>query len=219
MNDKAKVLALIAIVILGVYVIPTALARFSGSHTWELNATAGVSSINCVRCHEYIKDELNATSWTREVYLAHQAAAGNTSYTHGWLNLTIDNTTPFGVCQLCHLNQLSATSSHTKVTVRACTDLDCHGNNATTNNTAYKAGSMGPKLGGSDPSNPTNVHMRVFNQISAMGSGYLNETGVDYRKGFFFCLGCHTFVKFEITRTGREGWNHSDFNFPRRRYL
>ena len=219
MNSRVMVLLLIGLGILGVYVIPTAVARFSGSHTWEFNATTGAAGINCVGCHEYIRAELNASTYTEAVFNAHGAAASNASYTQGWLNLTIDSSTPYGVCQLCHLNQLSATQSHTRVTVRACTDLDCHGSNATTNNTAYPAGAMGPKLGGSNTADPTNVHMRIFNQISGMESELLNETGSDYKKGFYFCIGCHTQAQFEVTQTGTEGWNHSDFNFGKRRYL
>ncbi|RMF90082.1 MAG: hypothetical protein D6733_04825 [Methanobacteriota archaeon] len=216
---NVKILLLIALGVLSIYILPSAVAKFAGSHTWEFNATSGSKGVNCVECHDYIRGELNATPATRTVYAAHRSAAGNASYTQGWLNLTIDNTTPYGVCQLCHLNQLPITSSHTKVTIRACTDLDCHGNNATTNNTAYPAGAMGPKLGGSDPTNPTNVHMRIFNQISGMDSGYLNETGSDYKKGFFFCIGCHTKAQFEIKRSGAESWNHSDPGFAKRRYL
>ncbi len=150
---------------------------------------------------------------------AHSAAAGNQSYTQGWLNLSIDNSTSYGVCQVCHLNQLSATTSHTKVTVRACTDLDCHGNNATSNNTAYFEGLMGPFLGGTNDSEPTNVHMRVFNQVSGFSSAHFNETGSDYTRGFYFCIGCHTQTEFEITKTGVEEWNHSEFGFAKRRYL
>jgi hypothetical protein len=115
--------------------------------------------------------------------------------------------------------QISSLQSHTKTTVRACTDLDCHGNNATTNNTAYPEGSFGPKLGGSDSLNPTNVHMRIFNQISALDSGYINETGSDYKKGFFFCIGCHTQTQFELSQNGTEAFNHSIFNATKRRYL
>jgi hypothetical protein len=219
MSVSVRVLLLVGLGILGVYAIPNAVAKYADSHTWEINATTGSASINCVGCHGYIRAELNASANTRTVFQAHADAAGNLSYTQDWLNLTIANTTAYGVCQLCHLNQLSATQSHTKVTVRACTDLDCHGSNATTNNTAYSAGEMGPKLGGSNNSNPTNVHMRIFNQISGFDGDYLNETGSDYKRGFFFCIGCHTRAQFEIVRSGTEGWNHSDFNFAKRRYL
>ncbi|MFV2041114.1 MAG: hypothetical protein ACC644_03885 [Candidatus Hydrothermarchaeales archaeon] len=218
MNTRLKVFFLLALGIMGVYIIPSAVARYSGSHTWDVNESAGVTGVNCIDCHLYIQSELNATVRTQQVMNAHLAAAGNVSYTSGWLNLTIDNSTSYGVCQMCHLNQLSA-SSHTKTTVRACTDLDCHGDNASTNNTAYPEGSFGPKLGGSNTSNPTNVHMRIFNQASNLAGGHYNETGSDYGKGFYFCIGCHTQAEFEITKIGTESYNHSDFNAAKRRYL
>jgi len=219
MNTRLKVLFLLALGIMGVYVIPSAVARYAGSHTWEVNESAGTSGVNCLDCHLYIQSELNATVRTRQVMNAHAAAAGNASYTSGWLNLSIDNSSSYGICQMCHLNQLSETGSHTKITVRACTDLDCHGNNASTNNTAYPAGEFGPKLGGSDTSDPTNVHMRIFNQVSGFSGDYSNETGSDYGKGFYFCIGCHTQAEFEVTKTGTESYNHSDFNAAKRRYL
>lgn len=219
MKTQVRVLLIVAVVIMGVYVIPSAVAKYAGSHTWEYNQAEGAHGLDCEKCHDYIYDELNATTYTRQVLDAHRSAAGNTSYTTGWLNLTLDNSTQYGVCQLCHLNQLSSTVSHTKVTVRACIDLDCHGNNATTNNTAYPEGGFGPLLGGSDPSSPTNVHMRVFNQLSGMPGDRSNETGSDYTKGFYFCIGCHTQANFEISRTGSESWNHSDAGFTKRRYL
>jgi hypothetical protein len=219
MDVRVKALFLIGLGILGIYVIPSAVARYSGSHTWDVNETGGVSDINCVKCHQYIRNEMNTTVSTETVMNAHAAAAGNASYTEGWLNLTIDNSTTYGVCHLCHLNQLSSTSSHSKVTIRACVDLDCHGDNATTNNTAYQEGTFGPQLGGSDPTDPTNVHMRVFNQVSGFSGDHQNETGSDYKKGFFLCIGCHTQAEFEVTKTGTEGWNHSDVNAAKRRYL
>ncbi len=215
----ARALLLIGLGILALYMIPSAVARYAGSHTWELNETAGVEGVNCVKCHDYVRSELNQSSLTRPVFEAHRNAAGNQSYTSGWLNLTIDNTTAYGACFLCHLNQLSATASHTKVTLRVCTDLDCHGTNATTNNTAYDAGSMGPRLGGPDELNPTNVHMRMFNQMYNVSSGYLNETGSDYKQGFYLCLGCHTQANIEIVREGSEEYDHTDPDAAQRRYL
>jgi len=216
---RMKHLLLLALAIAFIYTLPTAIARFVGTHTWEINQTNGSRSINCVRCHSYILDELNTNTLTNETHQKHKNAAGNSSYTQGWLNLTIYNSSDFSVCQLCHLNQLSATPSHTKVTIRTCVDLDCHGSNATTNNTAYAAGLMGPKLGGSNESAPTNVHMRAFNQMSALNSSYLNETGDNYKQGFYFCLGCHTYIEFGINYNGTESYAHDNSSDSRRRYL
>jgi hypothetical protein len=63
---KIKVLFLIELGILGIYVIPKAVTRYSGSHTWDINGSTGVASINLVKCHEYIGAELNATTNTKK---------------------------------------------------------------------------------------------------------------------------------------------------------
>jgi hypothetical protein len=211
-------LLLAFVLVLGIYVIPNAVARIGVSHAWQFNSS-GVDALLCGTCHSYIFDEANASFRTQEVMQAHRNAAGNTSYTLGWLNITVDNTTTTGFCLFCHRNQLSATSSHTKTTIRACTDLDCHGNNATTNNTAYPEGTMGPKLGGNDIQDPTNAHMRVFNTLSKDSTTYINETGASYTTGFYFCLGCHTGVGVTINYSGTEAWNHTNFESGKKRYL
>jgi len=218
---RLKFLLLLVLGIGFIYSLPLGIAKFAGTHTWEFNQTNGSRTINCVKCHRYILSEFTADYLTNRTYQVHKNAAGNSSYTGAWLNLTVDNTTEFGICQFCHLNQMSATASHTKITIRACVDLDCHGSNATSNNTAYPAaGFMGPKLGGSSESSPTNVHMRAFNQMSSMDTGvYLNETGSDYKKGFYFCIGCHTHVDFGITYNGTESYAHNNFSAERKRYL
>jgi hypothetical protein len=216
---KLLLFFVLSIFLLAVYALPTAIAKFVGSHTFETGAN-GVGGLKCQICHDYIVQEFQATTETNRVLQIHNSSASNWSYTQGWLNITPNTNQTQGVCMLCHRNQLSATPSHTKVTIRVCTDLDCHGNNATTNNTAYPVeGLMGPRLGGSDESDPTNAHMRVFNSLSGNFSFYYNETGTNYTEGVFLCLGCHTFMDFELSVNGSESYNHSDFSSSKRRYL
>ncbi|NOZ76282.1 MAG: hypothetical protein GXO65_01090 [Euryarchaeota archaeon] len=178
-------LLMVVLVILGVYILPTAFARFAGAHTMELNQSSGVEGLNCIACHEIIYDELNATA-ARATAQVHRNAAGNASYTQPWLNMTLDNTTEVAICYLCHRAQTDATGSHTKGVVRACTDLDCHGTNESTNNTAYPtAGNVGPVLGGH------NVHEPFFDGMSAydlpqrdglqLHTGFLGVPGVPHR--------------------------------------
>lgn len=215
-----KFLLLIAAMIMLIYSLPLAVAKFAGTHTWEFNASSGVRALNCIKCHSYVLSELTTDWRAAMVYEKHRNAAGNSSYTQAWLNLTIDNQSSYGVCQLCHLAQLSDNNVHTKVTVRVCTDLDCHGDNATSNNTAYPdAGFMGPKLGYGNNSNPSNVHMRAFNQLMGRNGPYLNETGSNYKEGFMFCIGCHSHVGFTILYNGTESYAHDNFSAPKRRYL
>lgn len=211
---KTGVLLLLFAIVAGLFIMPELTARFAGSHTMEVGTT-GAEGLKCTKCHEYILDELNATEASQAVYAKHRAAANDTTYTQDWLNLTIDNSTEFGVCQMCHLSQLASTNIHTKAVVRACTDLACHGNNATTNNTRYAAGNMGPLLGSK------NVHERVFDALSGIDSTYYSETGAPYSRGFYLCLTCHTEVQSQLTypEGATEYFLHNDSNVARRRYL
>ncbi len=203
-------LLIIFLAVMAIYVFPQVLATLAGSHTMEFNAT-GTGSLECVKCHSYIFAELNATDDSRSVLQVHRNAAGNESYTRGWIAQNITNTTDSGVCLLCHLGQVQ--NSHTKVFVRTCIDLDCHGTNESTNNTAYRVGSIGPDLG-----SKTNVHERWFDSMSGYDSAYQNETGINYTKGYWACLGCHTYVRVNINAT-EEKYSHDNANAKQRRYL
>jgi hypothetical protein len=208
------VLTFVAVVIVGIYVIPSFTASFSGGHTIELNKTGGLPALKCLACHQYIQDELTSTSATQLVLQAHSDAAGNSSYTSRWLTSKINNQTNNQVCLLCHIAELTIAGSHTQSIVRTCIDVDCHGNANITNNTAYPtAGSVGPKLG-----NTSNVHGRWFAGISEYPSKYFNETGAYYSKGYLACLGCHTEVNLDLNIT-QGSFPHDNPSAERRRYL
>lgn len=203
----------IFIVVTSIYVLPIIAARFSGSHTAEVNMSGGPTSLECTGCHSNILSELQATTESQRVFQIHAYAAGNTSYVRDFLTSNITNTTNSDVCLLCHLAQTRITGSHTQLVVRACTDLDCHGTNATTNNTGYPiAGNVGVKLG------EKNVHERWFDALSATDSFNQNETGNYYSHSFWTCLGCHTGAKANITST-EALYPHSDQNAQQRRYF
>lgn len=215
----AKVLLLLSVLIItGIYFLPSAMARFAGGHTLELNSTGGAASLACTSCHQYIYDELNATSASEQVLIAHRNAAGNTTYTSTLLNPRVTNTTESKLCLMCHLAKIPINVSHTQVIVRVCTDPSCHGTNESSENTVYPdAGGMGPKLG-----NVLNVHETWFDQFSGFESQYMNETGVNYTKGYWTCMGCHTAVGVQINKTGTEYFAHDNinaFNDQPRRYL
>jgi len=91
--------------------------------------------------------------------------------------------------------------------------LDCHGNNQSTNNTAYlAAGRVGPQLG------EENVHQAWFNAMSGSISDIKNETGANYTKAYWACLGCHTYVGVNMNVTKAQ-FNHSNASASKRRYL
>lgn len=176
---------------LGIFTLPSILARMTGTHTAEFNHT-GVMALNCLPCHSYILDELNATQASRLVLQKHRNAAGNASYASGWLHPNVTNTTDYGVCQMCHVAKTPTSTVHTQIIVRVCTDPNCHGSNAT-NNTAYMAaGRVGPNLGSS------NVHEAWFDLFSGQLSSYQNESGANYTKGYWACVGCHTHTEVSL---------------------
>lgn len=212
MHMRLGPLLIILLIVVAVYVLPFIIATLAGSHTMEFNVT-GAGSLECAKCHKNILAELNSTGNSRSVLQAHRNAAGNTSYTTGWLTPNITNTTDSGVCLLCHLAQVQVQGSHTQVLVRACTDLDCHGTNESTNNTAYDVGDVGLDLG-----NKTNLHERWFDAMSGYYSTYQNETGANYTKGYWACLGCHTHVEVNINAT-EEAYPHDNASAEQRRYL
>ncbi len=211
---RLVLLFLFLAVVAGIYVMPRSIASYTeGTHIWELsNKTKPASGLQCALCHPYIFDELNLSTATKVVLQAHRNAAGNQTYTQDLLNLTLSNDTDSGVCHLCHVAQIQ-TTTHTQVTVRVCTDLDCHGNNESTNNTYYSAGSVGIQLGS------TNVHDLWFNALNRNFTDIQNETGDNYTQAYWACEGCHTGVIVNITSYPEEflhndpSWNSGE---PRR---
>lgn len=195
---------MIMIVVSLIYVLPLISAKFQGSHTMEFNVSTGVDALECTACHSDILSQLTATTEAQRVFQVHRNAAGNSTYV-GQLNANITNSTENDVCSLCHLAQVSGGETHTQVVVRPCTDLDCHGNNETTNNTLYPvAGNVSAKLG-----SVKNAHERWFDGMSGVNHTFKNETGVYYTNDFLACLGCHTGVGMNINST-EELYPHSD---------
>lgn len=204
---------IVFLIVAAAYILPQVVATFTGTHTMEVNAT-GASSLTCTGCHGVILAELNATPRSREVFQAHRNAAGNTTYTSNWLTSEITNTTDSDVCLLCHLAEFEVGGSHTQVIIRACTDVDCHGNNETSNNSLYPTatGNASAMLSGE------NVHSRWFDEMSGYNSSARNETGANYTTSYWACMGCHTEVGMDINVT-EAVYLHNDSSAARRRYL
>lgn len=202
------------IVIALIYILPQIAANFAGSHTSEVNMSAGASGLACIGCHSDILSQLQANAESTRVFQKHRDAAGNTSYVTNFLNSNITNTTDSKACLLCHLAQIQVTNSHTQLVVRVCTDLDCHGNNETTNNTGYDiAGNISAKMG-----SVPNAHERWIDSMSGTDSPRQNETGDYYSYDFYTCLGCHTGVGVNINST-EATYAHDTFGDPQRRYF
>jgi len=212
-STRTMMLLLLATVVLGIYALPSAIAKFSGSHTWEIATGSNrVAQLKCTKCHYYIESEINAAENGNVTNAAtlHKNAAGATNYinTSGApLNFTNPgNSTLSRVCLMCHeVEQGSGvTGTHTKITIRVCTDIDCHGqqggvgDNSTTN--ASSCSQVWDE-------NHCNVTGRINNSADAhynfyrplekdYASPYGNENGGNYRYGFISCMACHTHLGF-----------------------
>ena len=209
-NTNIKLLLLIAVFIMGIYVLPSAVAKYTGSHTWELNETGGVTSLQCGKCHTYIKNEIT-NGVTSDAMNAHRNASNNTAYVGVGKIINISNT-PTGslddVCWMCHVQERDATLSggHTKVVIRACTDSDCHGDTTgTTSCTIFAAGFSG----GANTScnvtgrinSSTDAHWNFYRPLTRLTSSIGNEDGGNYDMGFMACLACHTHVGLDLNIT------------------
>ncbi len=218
---RFTLLSIVATMILGIYVLPSVTARFAGSHTWELNTTeatnARVAQLNCGKCHVYIKNEFTAGSFN--VSTAHKAASNTSAYINNTFEAFIQMPTPSGsdddVCLMCHAVETGLSyEGHTRVTIRACTDGDCHGNHTEQVNQSAKVALFGQKLNIVDKLNSSaDAHRNFYRPLSQQNSTYTMEdagssTLVEtadtndnstYSAGFFACMGCHTHVGVQMT--------------------
>ncbi len=211
---KVTLLTIASIMILGIYVLPGVTARIAGSHTWEVNRTGGPSALQCGKCHQYIQDETQQTAVSRNTTLTHQRASNTSNYVGP--GKFIDIQTPTGAldtfCTMCHAVEGTSTySGHTRVTIRACTDADCHGTNTVIgiNNQSQKEGNFSELTVNITArlSNPADAHARWYNPLAGAASTYVaanasQPSGIvssgNYTQGFYACIGCHTHVSVNM---------------------
>lgn len=186
----------------------------------ELNTGNGTMGLKCAPCHQYILDEMAASNLSYGkpdgVYWKHLNTLANIQYAapNKELNFTI-NPPLFGgakhnVCQVCHITESDAQAvdgQHTKLTIRVCTDTDCHGDSVTRGTSLaeyYQAGLVGRNLTAAN-----DLHGPWFDEMEKINSSYMSEDGTYYSQGFYVCLGCHTHigVAFNITRPTSYSFN------------
>jgi cytochrome c2 len=212
-----RMFMLMGIIVMGIYVLPSVTAKFTGSHTMEVNQS-GVRSMSCGNCHQYIANELNLSDGSLSDYVVDQhitalknANYANASNTSAPLAIdSISGATIDEVCMLCHQVQSGVSGGHTNVTIRACTDVVCHGYNSSANITlAYTNQNITEKL-----SSTSDAHSVWYNAMTD-GSPYkaedvngragdiANQTAVNssgyYTVSFYTCLGCHTHVGIDFS--------------------
>ncbi len=215
--NSVRSLLLIGIVTMGIYVLPSVTARLAGSHTWELNQTAGVAGLKCGRCHQYIQAEAQAGGGALNVLYAHQNASNTSKYVNasgGYINITTPTGSIDDFCVMCHAMEGGITGAHTRVTIRVCTDGDCHGTHNTTATQTSKVALWGQKLNITEKLNSsTDAHRNYFGPLNDQTQrtyaeetdGDTDDTLVDenagityYRPGFYACMGCHTHVGVQL---------------------
>jgi hypothetical protein len=174
----------------------------------EYDSADGIYGMRCSVCHDYIIEEMRATSLAVNVSAKHRAAAEDANYAGPGKELNFSQELPVfegghvNPCLLCHLAEQDSlawgiTGSHTKLVIRVCTDEDCHGN-STTRGVEYPAysasGYVGMRL-----ANTTDLHSGWFRALENWSAKrYPNEDGGNYSYGFYACLGCHTHVGVDM---------------------
>ncbi len=215
---QIAILTSVAVLVLGIYVLPAATARFAGTHTWEVNQSSiGGQGLRCGKCHAYIKTELNATTLGDATFQKHRTAAANSVYINNTNSTLIQVATPGAdiddFCLMCHAVETGASGAgHTKVTIRVCTDGDCHGKH--TENQSLKDVMYPNKLNiTTQISASADAHANFFNPLNATDSDYVAEDTLDsvsvntssgnYKAGFYACMGCHTHVGVQLDSIAR----------------
>lgn len=211
---KVTLLTIAAIIILGLYVLPGVTARFAGSHTWELNRTGGASALQCGKCHQYIVDEAHLSGVVGNVTWQHRRASNESRYINA-SSILIKVPTPQGneydFCNMCHVVESGISyAGHTKVTIRVCTDGDCHGDHTNASNQSYKLGVYPTALNITQKIKASqDPHSKFYNGLATATSTYSEEGDSEsaeassgtYNAGFYACIGCHTRVGVQINIT------------------
>lgn len=168
---KKKTLLLgVAILVIGLVIMPNTVSMFKNQHTWQQNST-----IVCTSCHADIKAELESSN----------------NYHHDATSLGVANTE--AACKYCHQTQFgNDTGNHgdwawetTQRTVHAAFSvecLDCHGGSAADD----------------DPNAPDMAVEFNATSIEAHKPLYTNATQSNLMEGANeACIACHTGITIQ----------------------
>lgn len=201
MNNK--ILLYLAIMVMGLYVMPSTVSLFSGQHTFY----SGMD-VSCEKCHSDVLSQIVNSGY---VYDRHKAAAGNTNYTTyltlggtgfsnnqitayddkiwSWdgsewyngsdtLNVNLDKDGQNGIdkgeiCMLCHNASLFGSSAHAGTIVRVCDDDRCHGNRNNATNSPAILGSSSNITAAGYYLGQANLHQPFYLGASNQSSRYV----------------------------------------------
>ena len=221
LNSRIVILS-IAVIVIGLFAMPTTLSLFSGQHTFK-NGT----EVSCEKCHEDIYQELILSS-------AHWRPPQSRGF---------DETQDIFKCQECHsvtnISQYYIQKTSTRADTHAATTvscLDCHSvqnyNDGGPNNPYHILAKRYGKFQGSydytvdscgqchrDGSNPNeaNVIINVVGAITGSDESHTefyyqskypdNQTDVALKEANTACIGCHTHSGINITWVRSVGYN------------
>ncbi len=208
---------LLLLMIMGGYVFPNITGYYTDVASLETNiSTAG--ELQCGVCHPDISGAIAyamGPGAVGEVANSHREASREPIYVGPGAVIDIPFTPTESiddVCWMCHYkenNDRIGKESHFnrsegfEIVTRACTDLDCHGDESQT--------TSGP-IWGEIRTNVTgrishimDAHSRFYNPLNTMDSTLENEDGGFYTQGYITCLACHTHsgMEFDVTRPNK----------------
>lgn len=229
MRSTTRWLILSIVVVSGIYVLPSVIATFAGSHSMEVNTTGTLGDYSdfytpgcgychegrnvlknfprCTACHEYILNELNATANSRNVLAKHTPPY--TPFNEQGRESEVNY-----ACVMCHHPpKINFAGTHTRVGVVACTY--CHGNSTDpgvfdTGNEGHPAKGrpnetawVGPKLASS-----YDGHSNWFKGMETTDSIYsFPGENRSFSAGFYACLACHTHLEMNMKLSRPQAFN------------
>lgn len=132
------------------------------------------------------------------------------------------------ICHLCHNATLAGTSGMHSIIIRTCDDDWCHGNRqyAFTDPDLFNI-SLDTVMAGKSLNGTGNIHRSFYisqsnestgyNTISSFNHTMGNNAGDYISKGYWTCIGCHSYVNVSMNIEKNQTFNHSEG--VRKRYL
>lgn len=188
LNQKMTVLT-IAIITIGIFLLPNTLALFSGQHTFD---KAGNTTI-CAKCHSDVVSEIQAGSYHKSLI---PASGSNTE------------------CKGCHTTSTIASDlipmgngSGRNASAGYLVGLNITTGNFTTANGTNLTGNV---LHAAITVECASCHYAVNFTDDAHRSFSDNSTSLTWLKGANeICIGCHTKTRVEMTWIRKGGYNYS----------
>ena len=173
---KRTILLGVAVLVLGLFLLPQAMSTFTSQHTWQDTAV-----LDCEKCHPLIAAELESASNFHHDDTA-LVAAGAT-----------EASTTVEACMYCHQTDYTygddtvgpfTGNGHAAITIEC---LDCHGGAGDANLAGEQSGVDGQFKNGNE------AHIYMYDEATA------DQLLLESNEA---CIACHTAVTVQITYSG-----------------